>query len=112
MEPTEDKGLEIAAKSNVIAKIRATFGWFPHRADRNKSTPLPCATKSRNALVGTSSFANAKCKHIFAVEYTIQREQTADGRMVVTETVKVTRETYSQNSPAYNAAQTQEKSQL
>jgi len=36
----------------------------------------------------------------------------ADGRTVVTETVKVTRQTYPQNWPAYNAAQTQEKSQL
>ena len=31
---------------------------------------------------------------------------------ITTETVKVTRKTYSQNWPAYNAAQTQEKSQL
>jgi len=49
---------------------------------------------------------------IFAVEYTIERENTADGQPVVTETVKVTRKTYSQNWPAYNAAQTHEKSEL
>jgi transposase len=48
----------------------------------------------------------------FAVEYVIEREQTADGQTVVTETVKVTRKTYTQNWPAYNAAQTQEKSRL
>ena len=50
--------------------------------------------------------------HIFAVEYTIERESTADGQTVVTETVKVTRRTYSQNWPAYNASQTHEKSEL
>src|SRR5206468_9672283 len=57
-------------------------------------------------------FTKDKCKHIFAVEYTIEREQTSDGQTVTTETVKVTRKTYAQNWPAYNAAQTQEKSQL
>ena len=57
-------------------------------------------------------FTNDRCKHIFAVEYTIQREQTNDGQTITTETVKVTRKTYSQNWPAYNAAQMQEKSQL
>jgi hypothetical protein len=50
-----------------------------------------------------------KCKHIFAVEYTIEREQTPDGETVVTESFKVTRKTYSQDWPAYNLAQTTEK---
>jgi len=68
--------------------------------------------KSRAALAVILSFANARCKHIFAVEYTIEREQTSDGASVVTETVKVTRKTYRQNWPAYNAAQTHEKSEL
>jgi hypothetical protein len=57
-------------------------------------------------------FRNAKCKHIFPVEYTIQREQTADGVTITTEAVKVTRKTYTQDWPAYNKAQTQEKSEL
>jgi len=47
----------------------------------------------------------ADCKHIMAVEITVRRE--TDGKAVTyTETVKVT---YSQNWPAYNAAQTDEK---
>lgn len=49
---------------------------------------------------------------MLAVEYVLQRETTADGQTVVTETVKVTRKTYTQNWPAYNAAQTHEKSEL
>lgn len=44
------------------------------------------------------------CKHVLAVEYTIRRETPAGD--VVTETVKVT---YSQDWPAYNRAQCQEK---
>jgi transposase len=57
-------------------------------------------------------FTSDRCKRIFSVEYTIEREQTADGATVTTEIVNVTRKTYSQNWPPYNAAQTQEKSQL
>ena len=59
----------------------------------------------------------ARCKHIYAVELVIEREQsiteTIDGDTVtttVTETVKVTkRTTYKQDWKAYNTAQTNEK---
>ena len=47
-----------------------------------------------------------KCKHIYAVEHTIQWQENEDGTTTVTETVKVT---YSQNWTAYNKAQTTEK---
>jgi hypothetical protein len=40
------------------------------------------------------------------------REEKPDGSTVVTETVTVTRKTYSQDWKAYNAAQTHEKSEL
>ncbi len=56
------------------------------------------------------------CKHIFAVEVTIKRTHTAvtrNGTTTVTETVKVTRkQTYKQEWPAYNKAQTMEKAQF
>jgi uncharacterized Zn finger protein len=57
-------------------------------------------------------FRNARCKHIVAVEYVLMREQKPDGSTVVTETVKVTRQTYSQDWKAYNYAQTHKKSEL
>jgi len=50
-----------------------------------------------------------KCKHIFAVEFSIQRETSIDGS--VTET-RIVRLTYSQNWTAYNAAQTNEKARV
>jgi transposase len=56
-----------------------------------------------------------KCKHIYAVEYTIEREENADGTTTVTETVQITaqkRTTYPQNWPAYNAAQVCEKDEF
>jgi transposase len=65
-----------------------------------------------------------KCKHQWAVEYTIRRETTrteetictnGQATKIVTETVqtvKATRVTYRQNWPAYNAAQTHEGERL
>jgi hypothetical protein len=54
-----------------------------------------------------------KCKHRFAVEFVIKREQHDDGSMTVTQTVTVTetinKPTYPQDWPTYNAAQTHEK---
>lgn len=52
----------------------------------------------------------AKCKHQWAVEFVQTVETASDGSQVLTETVKVTRKTYSQDWPAYNAAQCSEKS--
>jgi hypothetical protein len=62
-------------------------------------------------------FTQAKCKHLFAVEFTVRRESktvtetAADGAtkttVTVTETVKS--KTYPQQWPAYNMAQTKEK---
>jgi transposase len=112
MEPREIKGLEIAAKSKVIRKGEPNLWLVPSQSGQEEKYTVAMRDEKPECTCRDFEFRNAKCKHIFAVEYTIQREQTADGRTVVTETVKVTRKTYTQNWPAYNAAQTQEKSQL
>jgi SWIM zinc finger len=53
-----------------------------------------------------------KCKHIWAVEFTVQREYTSDGEtQTLTETVTV-KKTYKQEWSAYNAAQVNEKDQF
>ena len=54
-----------------------------------------------------------KCKHIFAVEYTIQREVHPDGSETLTRTMTVVEKvTYKQDWPAYNVAQATEKKRL
>jgi transposase len=50
-----------------------------------------------------------KCKHQWAVEFVQTIETAPDGSAVVTESVKVTRKTYAQDWPNYNAAQCEEK---
>jgi Transposase DDE domain/SWIM zinc finger len=54
-----------------------------------------------------------KCKHIFAVEYTIQRDVHPDGSETLTRTMTVVEKvTYQQDWPAYNLAQATEKKRL
>ena len=45
------------------------------------------------------------CKHVYAVEIVIQREERPDGTTIETKAIRVT---YRQDWPAYNAAQTHE----
>ena len=45
------------------------------------------------------------CKHVYAVEFLIQREERPDGTTIETQAVRVT---YRQDWPAYNAAQIHE----
>lgn len=104
------KALQIAAtsklkrKGNVwIVPSQAGHGEYEVRPD----PPAPRCTCPDYEL------RNARCKHIIAVEYVMKREETSDGHTVVTETLTVTsRKTYPQDWPAYNKAQTREKSEL
>jgi hypothetical protein len=63
-------------------------------------------------VLASLQFTGPRCKHIFAVEYVIQREYIDDGQtQTFTETVTV-KKTYKQEWPAYNAAQVNEKSEF
>jgi transposase len=105
----EIKALQIAAKSKIVRKGNA---WLvPSQAGQGEYEVTHDLFEPR-CTCPDFEFRQAACKHVYAVQYVIEREQTADGRTVVTETVKVTRKTYSQNWGAYNAAQTKEKSEI
>jgi transposase len=110
----ELRALEIAAKAKLV---RANDGrWFvPSQSGKTGLSQggsyyvvKPDPAKPHCTCPDFES-RQLRCKHIFAVEYTIQREQTIDGETVVTETLKVSRRTYSQDWPSYNKAQTEEK---
>jgi hypothetical protein len=106
MEPREQKALEIAAKSKLTRKGDT---WLvPSQAGPKKYTVDPNPEGPRCTCPDFEA-RQLRCKHIFAVEYTIQREQTSDGQTIVTESVRVTQKTYTQDWPAYNKAQTNER---
>ncbi|HEV7397191.1 MAG TPA: transposase [Pyrinomonadaceae bacterium] len=109
MDAREQKALEIAAKSKLTRKgdtwtVPSQAGPKKYTVDPNPQEPS-CTCPDFEAR-------QLRCKHIFAVEYTIEREQTSDGQTIVTESVRVTQKTYTQDWRAYNKAQTNEKSQF
>jgi transposase len=112
MEPRQQRGLMIAAVAKITQKdgtwlvpSQSGSGKYKVRMDGSYTT-CNCPDYETNAC---------KCKHIFAVEFALMREQNADGSTTVTERVTVTatkRTTYKQDWPAYNEAQTNEKRQF
>jgi transposase len=112
VEARKQRGLEIAALARIDRQ--GEYYLVP-----SKTSPIPTRYKVRVTPVESScdcvdySTRGCKCKHIYAVEYVMQRETThhADGSTTVTEslTVKQTRKTYKQDWPNYNAAQQNEK---
>jgi transposase len=113
-EARKQRGMEIAA----LARIDKDNGAY-----LVPSVTSPRKTKYRVSLDGDKfsctcpdfETRGCRCKHVYAVEYTLKREQSvtveSDGSATITETVTVTktRKTYPQNWPAYNEAQQNEK---
>ncbi|MEW6142498.1 MAG: transposase [Chloroflexota bacterium] len=101
MDGRQERGLQIAA----LAKLeRNKLGWKVPSQSGN-------GTYIVNLDHGTPfctcpDFENGnKCKHIYAVEFTIQRETKADGTTIETKSMRIT---YGQEWHEYNQAQTHE----
>lgn len=111
MSEREQKALVIAAKSK-IKQIRGI--WIVPSQSKNGAYRVDPHPVMPHCSCPDHELRGVRCKHILAVEIVISREQiieeSGDGQAVVTETVTATkRVTYRQNWPAYNAAQTSEK---
>src|SRR4030095_3836775 len=110
MEERELKALQSAAKSKLTRRGKT---WLvPSQSVRGAQYTVKLDPEDPECSCPDFECRKQRCKHIFAVEYTIEREQTVDGETIFTESFKVTRRTYSQNWSAYNVAQTQEKAEL
>lgn len=110
MDAREQRGLQIAAFCQLQKKGGV---WLvPSQSGKGKYTV--CADPDNpHCTCPDHETRGGKCKHIFAVEFVIRREQNPDGSETVTDTIKITeRKTYPQNWAAYNAAQTNEKSKF
>ncbi len=106
----EQKGRNIA--SNAIIKKEGNLWLVPSQSGKGK---YKVNAEKNTCTCADFDFKRQKCKHIFAVEETIERTRTTvieGDKTTVTETVKVTRKTYKQEWPAYNKAQTVEKAQF
>ncbi len=106
MNPREQRGVIIAAMCKLTAK---NGEWI---------VPSQSATDKKyvvNLMAGTCTCPDHqatgfKCKHQYAVEFTMKRETAVDGTVTETKTITFTeKKTYKQNWPAYNEAQATEK---
>ena len=106
MNPREQRGVIIAAMCKLTAK---NGEWI---------VPSQSATDKKyvvNLVAGTCTCPDHqatgfKCKHQYAVEFTMKRETAVDGTVTETKTITFTeKKTYKQNWPAYNEAQATEK---
>lgn len=108
MDIRRQKGQQIAYHQQIV---RSGNLWLvPSQSGKGKYKVRPDLPYCSCA---DFDFRRSKCKHIYAVEVTIQQEKvtvTENGKTTVTETVKVTRKTYAQPDwPAYHRAQVNEK---
>jgi transposase len=112
MSIREAKGQQIADRFRIVKN--GNLYLVPSQSGKGKYT---VDLERGRCSCPDFDFTQAKCKHIFAVEFTVRRERKtvtetkADGtvKTTTTETVTVKRKTYPQVWPAYNMAQTQEK---
>ena len=112
IELRRQRGLEIAA----VAKITRGHAYYrgPSQSDSRKYA-VYYTPDSQTCDCRDHELRGCKCKHFYAVEFFLKREQkvsvAADGTITATESITVTktRKTYPQNWPAYNEAQQNEK---
>src|SRR5713226_5750850 len=109
MNAREERGIVIAATTKlneqhgVWVVPSATADDKRYMVDIRKGT-CTCPDHSETGF---------KCKHQYAVEFTVKRECSTDGTVTETKTITFSeKKTYTQNWPAYNLAQQTEKARL
>ncbi len=106
MTPREQRGLVIAA----LFKLKRSAECWLVPSQTGAERVYRVNVKAQTCTCPDHQEAGFKCKHLFAVEFTMQREVGSDGTVTDTESVTIThKKTYSQNWPAYNEAQCIEK---
>ncbi len=110
----KEKGIEIATKFNLSQQENKTW-MVPSQSGRGKYM-VNVDAKPPNCTCPDFEINQAKCKHIFAVEITLQKQQ-GPNQAVNAKTVKAeklsqskkAKPTYSQKWTEYNQAQTNQK---
>jgi transposase len=109
MNAREERGLVIAA----VCKLNKTpEGWLVP-SQTNGETIYRVDPVKQTCTCPDHAEAGHKCKHIYAVEFTLKREYNPDGTVTDTRTLTFTEKvTYKQDWPAYNLAQSIEKDRM
>lgn len=107
MNAREERGLVIAGTQKLTQKGKI---WLvPSQSGRGRYTVHPDA-ETPFCSCPDHEETGQPCKHIFAVRFTVNREQKTDGTIVETKSVSFTeKKVYRQDWPMYNMAQMEEK---
>jgi len=82
----QQKGLEIAATAKILRKGKA---WSVPSQTAERRYTVWLGQHESHCSCPDHEDGGFKCKHIFAVEYVVQRERNSDGSTTVTETLTV-----------------------
>lgn len=105
MNAREQRGMAIAATCQL--KKEGKYWHVPSQSGNGKKYLVN--PKHELCTCPDHVETGERCKHLFAVQYVMKRENNADGSVTVTEELTVTKKTtYKQNWAEYNAAQTNE----
>ena len=113
MDEREQKGLMIAATSNIVKRGNET--WIvPSQTAKGSKYAVTIAAEGKACTCPDFELRQKPCKHIIAVQLVLFRETTTetkpDGSVVTTTTeAKQVRVTYGQDWTNYNRSQTLEK---
>jgi len=99
----QERGLAIA-NSNTVKKNK--LGWQVPSQSGNGTYVVSLDHGEPFCTCGYFEAEHKKCRHIYAVEFIVQRETKPDGTVTETRTMRIT---YTQEWAAYNAAQTHEQ---
>jgi hypothetical protein len=112
MDVREQRGLEIAARANIVKRDNA---WIVPSQSSKGSYRVTLNASELNSTRPDFELNAKPCKHIYAAAIVVQRQTVTERTTPDGDTVKTTvtetavRVTYRQNWPQYNRAQTQEK---
>ncbi len=108
MTPREERGLIISA----LCKLNKTpTGWLV--PSQSAGDTIYTVDPAKQTCTCPDHQNGHKCKHLYAVEFTVKREYNPDGTITDTREVKFTEKvTYKQDWPAYNRAQNIEKDRV
>jgi hypothetical protein len=111
MDARKERGQQIAQRCQVVKASKPDEFLVPSQSQGSRKYRVNI--KAQTCTCPDHEERGIKCKHVFAAEFTIEREANPDGTITDTETVTLTkRVTYKQDWPAYNAAQSTEKKRM
>ncbi len=106
MTPREERGLIIAA----LCKVQRQDGAWLVPSQTGAEKKYVVNLEAQTCSCPDHQETGFKCKHQYAVEFTLKRELSADGKVSETRSITFAEKvTYTQDWPVYNESQTTEK---